>query len=231
MLDKKRKFTIIIFYILFLLLFLYKNVTLQLNVEIINRFFFISWIKNFRYYLLYLNVEIINRFYTNNFSINIIRMISTRCALCVIQVRTCMSSASVSYHQRLLLTFQPGIYLQIQLTLKKKIMQISYRSNIDGGRVDYLVVQTKTVVKFCLVHRWLPEIRRHSPDTPVLIVGTQSDLRSDVKVINSTTNSLRKCVYERVWHFVRVYNNCPCCLIYCGKKKQLLLESRIICKS
>ncbi|KAI9551852.1 cell division control protein 42 homolog [Daphnia magna] len=31
--------------------------------------------------------------------------------------------------------------------------------------------------------RWLPEIRRHSPDTPVILVGTQADLRSDVKVL------------------------------------------------
>lgn len=32
-------------------------------------------------------------------------------------------------------------------------------------------------------NRWMPEIRRHSSDaTPIILVGTQSDLRSDVKV-------------------------------------------------
>jgi len=32
--------------------------------------------------------------------------------------------------------------------------------------------------------RWLPEIRRHSSDsTPIILVGTQADLRSDVKVL------------------------------------------------
>jgi len=32
--------------------------------------------------------------------------------------------------------------------------------------------------------RWMPEIRRHSADaTPIIFVGTQSDLRSDVKVL------------------------------------------------
>ncbi|CAI5780763.1 rho-related GTP-binding protein RhoU-like [Podarcis muralis] len=31
--------------------------------------------------------------------------------------------------------------------------------------------------------KWLPELRRHCPATPVLLVGTQSDLRQDVKVL------------------------------------------------
>jgi len=31
--------------------------------------------------------------------------------------------------------------------------------------------------------RWIPELRQHSPDTPVILVGTQADLRTDVKVI------------------------------------------------
>ncbi|KAG7483947.1 hypothetical protein MATL_G00043710 [Megalops atlanticus] len=31
--------------------------------------------------------------------------------------------------------------------------------------------------------KWLPEIRRRCPLTPVLLVGTQSDLRQDVKVL------------------------------------------------
>ncbi|XP_030628900.1 ras homolog family member Ua [Chanos chanos] len=31
--------------------------------------------------------------------------------------------------------------------------------------------------------KWVPEIRRHCPGTPILLVGTQSDLREDVKVL------------------------------------------------
>ncbi|KAJ6663868.1 hypothetical protein lerEdw1_009949 [Lerista edwardsae] len=31
--------------------------------------------------------------------------------------------------------------------------------------------------------KWYPEVRRHCPSTPVLLVGTQSDLRQDVKVL------------------------------------------------
>lgn len=31
--------------------------------------------------------------------------------------------------------------------------------------------------------KWFPEVRRHCPATPVLLVGTQSDLRHDVKVL------------------------------------------------
>lgn len=31
--------------------------------------------------------------------------------------------------------------------------------------------------------KWLPELRRHCPDAPIVLVGTQCDLRSDVKVL------------------------------------------------
>ena len=31
--------------------------------------------------------------------------------------------------------------------------------------------------------KWLPEIRSHCPDAPLLLVGTQCDLRNDVKVL------------------------------------------------
>lgn len=31
--------------------------------------------------------------------------------------------------------------------------------------------------------KWVPEIRRHCPKAPIILVGTQSDLREDVKVL------------------------------------------------
>uniref|UniRef100_H9GK25 Ras homolog family member U n=1 Tax=Anolis carolinensis TaxID=28377 RepID=H9GK25_ANOCA len=34
-----------------------------------------------------------------------------------------------------------------------------------------------------IADKWYPEVRRHCPYTPVLLVGTQSDLRQDVKVL------------------------------------------------
>ncbi|KAL2086990.1 hypothetical protein ACEWY4_018049 [Coilia grayii] len=34
-----------------------------------------------------------------------------------------------------------------------------------------------------IASRWAPEIRRHRPDVPILLVGTQSDLREDVHVL------------------------------------------------
>ena len=34
-----------------------------------------------------------------------------------------------------------------------------------------------------IADKWYPEVRRHCPATPVLLVGTQSDLRQDVKVL------------------------------------------------
>ncbi|XP_026543554.1 rho-related GTP-binding protein RhoU-like [Notechis scutatus] len=34
-----------------------------------------------------------------------------------------------------------------------------------------------------IVDKWYPEVRRHCPSAPVLLVGTQSDLRQDVKML------------------------------------------------
>ncbi|XP_070620452.1 rho-related GTP-binding protein RhoU-like isoform X2 [Erythrolamprus reginae] len=34
-----------------------------------------------------------------------------------------------------------------------------------------------------VVDKWYPQVRRHCPSAPVLLVGTQSDLRQDVKVL------------------------------------------------
>lgn len=34
-----------------------------------------------------------------------------------------------------------------------------------------------------VLEKWLPEIRRHNPKAPIILVGTQCDLRTDVKVL------------------------------------------------
>ncbi|ELU01148.1 hypothetical protein CAPTEDRAFT_94321, partial [Capitella teleta] len=34
-----------------------------------------------------------------------------------------------------------------------------------------------------VLDKWIPEIRKHSPKVPVILVGTQSDLRGDVKIL------------------------------------------------
>uniref|UniRef100_A0A8C5SDR8 Rho-related GTP-binding protein RhoU n=1 Tax=Laticauda laticaudata TaxID=8630 RepID=A0A8C5SDR8_LATLA len=34
-----------------------------------------------------------------------------------------------------------------------------------------------------IVDKWYPEVRRHCPSAPMLLVGTQSDLRQDVKML------------------------------------------------
>lgn len=54
------------------------------------------------------------------------------------------------------------------------------------------------VIGSCLI-RWIPEIRQHSPDTPVILVGTQADLRTDVKVC------LLRIVHSFFFVFVCVY--------------------------
>lgn len=44
--------------------------------------------------------------------------------------------------------------------------------------------------------KWLPEIRAHCPGTPIVLVGTQSDLRNDVKMLIELANYNEKPVTE-----------------------------------
>ena len=44
-----------------------------------------------------------------------------------------------------------------------------------------------------ITQKWLPEIRKHNPKTPYVLIGTQCDLRNDVKVLIELAN----------------YNECP----------------------
>lgn len=44
--------------------------------------------------------------------------------------------------------------------------------------------------------KWLPEIRKHCPEAPVILVGTQSDLRTDVKVLIELANYREQPVSE-----------------------------------
>jgi len=34
-----------------------------------------------------------------------------------------------------------------------------------------------------VIDKWVPEVRKHAPNAPIILVGTQSDLRNDVKVL------------------------------------------------
>ncbi|XP_061452436.1 rho-related GTP-binding protein RhoU-like [Rhineura floridana] len=49
-----------------------------------------------------------------------------------------------------------------------------------------------------IADKWLPEVRRHCPATPVLLVGTQSDLRQDVKVLIALSRRKEKPVAPAV---------------------------------
>lgn len=40
--------------------------------------------------------------------------------------------------------------------------------------------------------KWIPEIRRHMPDAPILLVGTQSDLREDTKTMEQMQKKSRR---------------------------------------
>lgn len=34
-----------------------------------------------------------------------------------------------------------------------------------------------------ITEKWLPELKKHAPNVPVILVGTQTDLRNDVRVL------------------------------------------------
>lgn len=53
--------------------------------------------------------------------------------------------------------------------------------NTDVYVVCFSVVSPASFAN--VASRWIPELRQHSPDTPVILVGTQADLRTDVKVL------------------------------------------------
>lgn len=44
--------------------------------------------------------------------------------------------------------------------------------------------------------KWIPELRHHCPSTPIILVGTQCDLRSDVKVLIELANYREQPVNE-----------------------------------
>ncbi|XP_045186145.1 cell division control protein 42 homolog [Mercenaria mercenaria] len=47
-----------------------------------------------------------------------------------------------------------------------------------------------------VIDKWAPEIRRHCPDAPIILVGTQCDLRNDVKVLIELAHYNEKPVSE-----------------------------------
>ncbi|KAG8449681.1 hypothetical protein GDO86_016358 [Hymenochirus boettgeri] len=47
-----------------------------------------------------------------------------------------------------------------------------------------------------VTEKWIPELRTHSPNTPIVLVGTQTDLRDDVNVLINLSRSQLKPVSE-----------------------------------
>lgn len=47
-----------------------------------------------------------------------------------------------------------------------------------------------------VIDKWAPEIRTHCPDAPIILVGTQCDLRNDVKVLIELAHYNEKPVTE-----------------------------------
>ncbi|XP_063739750.1 cdc42 homolog isoform X2 [Eleginops maclovinus] len=61
-----------------------------------------------------------------------------------------------------------------------RLRPLCYR-NADVFLLCYSVVRPCSLRS--LVDRWVPEIRQQCPDTPLVLVGTQLDLREDVQVL------------------------------------------------
>ncbi|KAJ3615097.1 hypothetical protein NHX12_018665 [Muraenolepis orangiensis] len=62
----------------------------------------------------------------------------------------------------------------------ERLRPLCYRS-ADVFLLCYSVVRPASFRG--LAQRWVPEVRRHRPDAPLVLVGTQLDLREDVKVL------------------------------------------------
>lgn len=62
----------------------------------------------------------------------------------------------------------------------ERLRPLCYK-NADVFLLCYSVVRPGSFTN--LTERWLPEIRLHSPGTPLVLVGTQLDLREDVQVL------------------------------------------------
>ncbi|XP_077461105.1 cell division control protein 42 homolog [Stigmatopora argus] len=62
----------------------------------------------------------------------------------------------------------------------ERLRPLCYR-NADVFLLCYSVVQPASFHN--LARRWVPEIRRHCPGAPLVLVGTQLDLREDVQVL------------------------------------------------
>ncbi|XP_059903085.1 cell division control protein 42 homolog isoform X2 [Gadus macrocephalus] len=62
----------------------------------------------------------------------------------------------------------------------EKLRPLCYRS-ADVFLLCYSVVRPSSFRG--LAQHWVPEVRRHRPDTPLVLIGTQLDLREDVQVL------------------------------------------------
>ena len=48
-----------------------------------------------------------------------------------------------------------------------------------------------------LKERWVPELRRYSPSTPILLVGTKTDLRHSARTVSKLVENGHQPVYEK----------------------------------
>ena len=64
-----------------------------------------------------------------------------------------------------------------------------------------IIFKNEPFHKICAKAKWIPEIRSHDQDASIILVGTQADLRKDVRHL-STNSRLAPALYqERIFLF------------------------------
>jgi hypothetical protein len=73
--------------------------------------------------------------------------------------------------------------------------------------------------------KWIPELRHHAPTTPVILVGTQTDLRHDAATVSCGAAALHAYVAPHSHHLIHV---CTCThvliILFCLSQLSALTE-------
>ena len=70
-----------------------------------------------------------------------------------------------------------------------RLRPLSYPQS-DVFLVCFSVVSPASFVN--VKEKWIPDIQHHSPNTPILLVGTQTDLRKDAEILEKLSKNKQK---------------------------------------
>ena len=101
-----------------------------------------------------------------------------------------------------------------------------------GGANIFLVCFSVVCPQSCenVKEKWVPELlKRHSPETPILLVGTKTDLRLNAKMVSELVESGHQPVYERAGmslaRKVGAVNYVECCALDAEEVKRVMDEA------